>query len=132
MAIVRCLDVTKDYKIINVFYSKDNPTICDNCGRIITNIVVLEDNEKNIYNVGTECVKTINYFMNMLQGIRELKQAEKRLKDISKFHNWIKKSCKSHSIDDDIYSLYDDKNNCIYKVNKQYLIDSNLLNYIKK
>lgn len=42
----------------------ENGCTCDNCGRVITNVVTIEDGQKNRYNVGEDCAVT-------LQGIGE-------------------------------------------------------------
>lgn len=129
--IVRQLDITKNYTIISQRHLVDDAETCENCGRIITNIVTLKDDAGNLYNVGTECVKTINKFMNTWDGVRELKQAEKNLKNESKFHNFvIKKAVYKSVLDSGVVELFDaDKKNC-YKCNLD-LLDVKISDKIK-
>ncbi len=132
MKTVKNLDITKDYKIVGTRYSKDEPTTCDNCNKIITNIVILEDSNGKLYNVGTECTKTIHYFTNTFEGNRALKQAEKILKDTSKFHNFVKKQLSSFERVQTCYSLFDKEGKKRYRVSEEYLKQENLLQYIDK
>lgn len=129
--IVRQLDITKNYTIISARHLVDDADTCENCGRIITNIVTLRDDDGELYNVGTECAKTIHKFMNTWDGIRELKQAEKTLKDSSKFHNWvIKKAVYKIILDSGVYELLDvDKKNC-YKCNIDLLDSQKIIDKI--
>ena len=132
MKTIKNLDITKDYKIVGTRYSKDDPTTCDNCGKVITNIVVLEDSNGELYNVGTECTKTIHYFTNTFEGSRSLKQAEKVLKDTSKFHNFVKKQLSSFEKNGTCYSLFDKEGKRRYRTAEVYLKQENLLQYVHK
>lgn len=132
MLIVRKLDITKDYKIVSQKHLVDDVDTCENCGRIITNVITLKDDAGNLYNVGTECVKMINKFANTWDGVRELKQAEKNLKNESKFHNWVnKKAAFKNILPNGIYELFDaDKKNC-YKCNIN-MLDAKIVDKIQK
>ena len=128
--IVRQLDITKNYTIVSQKHLVDDADTCQNCGRIITNIVTLKDDSGNLYNVGTECVKMIDKFMNTWDGVRELKQAEKNLKNESKFHNFvIKKAVYKSVLASGVVELFDtDKKNC-YKCNLD-LLDTKIVERI--
>lgn len=134
--IVRKLDITKNYIISGVRHLIDDAETCDNCGKIITNIITLKDDDGNFYNVGTECAKMIDKFMNTWDGMRELKQAEKNLKNEAKFNKWVikkavyKKEWISKFDSDRCAELYDAEKKLCYKSNLDALKDKKIIHKI--
>lgn len=56
------LDMSKTYKLVSVEYgelSELHVGICDNCGQVIKNIAVVQDNTGNNYGIGLDCMMTI-------------------------------------------------------------------------
>lgn len=56
----------QQYKFLSAFNTggMENGCTCDNCGRLIVNVVTITDANDNQYNVGEDCAVT-------LQGIKE-------------------------------------------------------------
>jgi len=59
-AISGFLKANKEYILIDIF--KSEPTPCDNCGTIITNLYEIHDNENKKYYVGSECINTVQRY----------------------------------------------------------------------
>lgn len=56
------LDMSKTYKLVSVEYgelSETHASQCDNCGQIISNIAIVEDNTGKQYGIGLDCMTTI-------------------------------------------------------------------------
>lgn len=55
------LDMSKSYKMVSVEYGKlsELSECCDNCGQIISNIAVVQDNDGKISRIGLDCMQTI-------------------------------------------------------------------------
>jgi len=72
--IQRNLDLSKEYFFVSSKYISlidGNGCTCDNCNKLISNIVTIKDNEGKFYNVGSDCADTLqslqndyNYFLN--------------------------------------------------------------------
>ena len=59
----RNLPINKEYKLVDSFYTggiTDNPMSCQNCGRIIANVAVIEDEDGKKYDVGMDCAETLS------------------------------------------------------------------------
>lgn len=83
------------YKIVGSRYNNsDDPdfyTTCDNCGKVIKNIVYLLAPNHRTYHVGTECVKHVLDANDCSETLLILARTEKELKRTAKFCNMIKK-----------------------------------------
>jgi len=57
------------YEIKDSFYIsvEDGGCTCDNCGKLISNVVVLIDENKAVFNVGTDCAPTLLKACDMLK-----------------------------------------------------------------
>lgn len=92
--IVRNLDVKK-YSIIEYFYQPKTDldyTVCENCGRLISNICVIKDDEET-YNVGLDCISTIMKYDNLTLHEMEMLKIKKYLNNLKKFRaDLIKKN----------------------------------------
>lgn len=56
------LDMSKTYKLVSVEYgelSELSACQCDNCGQVIKNVAIVEDNTGNKYGIGLDCMMTI-------------------------------------------------------------------------
>ena len=72
--IQRNLDLNKEYSFVSAKYISlvdGSGCSCDNCGKLIANIVIIKDAEGSHYNVGSDCATTLqslqkdyNYFLN--------------------------------------------------------------------
>lgn len=72
--IQRNLDLSKRYFFVSSKYIPlidSNGCKCDNCNKLISNIVTIKDKDNNFYNVGSDCADTLqslkedlNYFNN--------------------------------------------------------------------
>lgn len=56
------LPITTTYKLISSYYSsiEESGTCCENCGRLIANIAVIESKEGNKHVVGMDCAATLS------------------------------------------------------------------------
>lgn len=98
--IIGRLPVNKTYKVLDVDYATiDCGTVCENCGRIISNIATVEDNDGHRYNVGLDCAETMGMYSHSM-GFWELKEAKKQLARRARFVKWYKTECKSVTDDD--------------------------------
>jgi hypothetical protein len=60
--IQRNLPIDTSYKLIESYYSsiEESGCSCDNCGRLISNIAVVQDTKRGVqYNVGMDCAGTL-------------------------------------------------------------------------
>ena len=93
------LDMSKSYKLVSIHYgelSSGDGSACDNCGQIIKNIAIVEDNTGKQSGIGLDCLMTIinmspddkqqakNIINRRRKFIKELKFAERI--DIGKKH----------------------------------------------
>lgn len=66
----RNLPINKEYKLVDSFYTggiMDNPMSCENCGRPIANVAVIEDEDGKKYDVGMDCAETLSQIKNSLE-----------------------------------------------------------------
>jgi hypothetical protein len=84
MAIQRKLDLTKQYSITGSTYISvidGGGTCCDNCNKLIANMVYIVDNDHKNYIVGLDCAKTLTSLNQ-----NDLKKHETNIKSINRFH----------------------------------------------
>ena len=72
--IQRNLLLTENYTFVSAKYISlidGSGCTCDNCGKLISNIVTIKDSKNKFYNVGSDCAETLqslqsdfNYFQN--------------------------------------------------------------------
>ena len=93
--IIGSLPVNKEYTITELDYCPaDCGTVCDNCGRYISNIATITDG-KNDYCVGLDCAESLKGC-----GIGEsweIMEAKKKIARMARFVRWFKKSCKFYA-----------------------------------
>jgi hypothetical protein len=56
------LDMSKTYKLVSVEYgelSELHASQCDNCGQVIANVAIVQDNTGKTYGIGLDCMMTI-------------------------------------------------------------------------
>ena len=56
------LDMSKSYKLVSVEYgelSEIHASQCENCGQVIANVAIVEDNTGKRYGIGLDCMMTI-------------------------------------------------------------------------
>jgi hypothetical protein len=56
------LDMSKTYKLVSVEYgelAELHVNQCDNCGQIIKNVAIVQDNTDKKYGIGLDCMMTI-------------------------------------------------------------------------
>jgi hypothetical protein len=85
------LDMSKSYKLVSVEYgelSELSACQCDNCGQVIKNVAIVEDNTGKRYGIGLDCMMTIvnmavsdqqqakNVINRKRRFLKELKYAE--------------------------------------------------------
>lgn len=66
----RNLPINKEYKLVDSFYTggiMENPMSCENCGRPIANVAVIEDEDGRKYDVGMDCAETLSQIKNSLE-----------------------------------------------------------------
>lgn len=96
----RNLPINENYKLIDSFYTgTDNGIFCENCGKYITNVGVIETDNKKAYHVGIDCAKTLTNIEG-LQGA-EMNFAES--KAIRAKVNKAKKEGKQITVENTIY-----------------------------
>ncbi len=82
--IQRKLDLSKNYNIVGSTYIPlidSLGTCCDNCGKLIANLVFITDENNKNYTVGLDCAKTLTSLKET-----ELKRHESNIKSINRFH----------------------------------------------
>lgn len=68
----RNLPINTEYKIIDSFYTggiSENPMSCDNCGKLIANVAVVENTDGDKYHVGMDCAETLSGIKDSLEFI---------------------------------------------------------------
>lgn len=68
--IKRNLPINVTYKLIDSYYTggiTDNPDFCENCGRPIANVAIIEDENHKTYHVGMDCAETLASIKNSLE-----------------------------------------------------------------
>jgi len=83
--------------INDIYYIKDsyytggleNACICENCNRPISNVAVIENDKKEVFNVGLDCASTLSNLQNFYFLDLEFKELKNLLAKISK----AKKQC---------------------------------------
>jgi hypothetical protein len=56
------LNMSKSYKLVSVEYGElldGHISQCENCGQIISNVAIVEDNDNKHYGIGLDCMMTI-------------------------------------------------------------------------
>ena len=89
----RNLPINKEYKLIDSFYTgglTENPMTCENCGRPIANVAVLQDEDNKTYDVGMDCAETLSSIKNS----SEFMVVGNNFKEATAIRNKIKKSIK--------------------------------------
>ena len=79
------------YHIANIFHKESESfdlSSCDNCGHVISNVFVIEGDNKKSYNVGSECV------IPLTNNSLELKEWKRKLAQEKKFIKFHLKECK--------------------------------------
>lgn len=84
---------TDKYYIIDQSYlsiENGGGTLCENCNKLITNIVTIKNEDGKSYKIGTDCAKT-------LSGLNqtELKKAEVKIGIIKKFYKKLQDLAKN-------------------------------------
>lgn len=120
--IQRNLDLTKQYFFVSAKYISlidGNGCTCDNCNKLISNIVTIKDNEGKFHNVGSDCADTlqslkndVNYFVNrdcFTEGKtirakiqRYLKKQDGSRHDVVTFYLWTSK-------ENEVYLVYQNR-----------------------
>jgi hypothetical protein len=84
MAIQRNLDLSKNYSITGSTYISlidGSGCTCDNCNKLIANMVFIVDENGKNYTVGLDCAKTLTSLNKT-----ELEKHESNIKAINRFH----------------------------------------------
>lgn len=131
------LPVNCKYNVINISYKAKDAVdycICDNCGKIISNIAVIENEKKQIFCVGLDCATTMSLYQN--DSVFDLIQAKKELARRAKFVKWYKTQCKS-IIEDGGYYFYETetkewRSNWKYRMKKEYFDNTYKFNFSDK
>ncbi len=92
----RNLPINKEYKLIDSFYTGglgENPMICENCGRPIANVAVIEDNDGKTYDVGMDCAETLSSIKNSF----EFMGTQNDFKEATAIRNKVRKAVKEGS-----------------------------------
>jgi hypothetical protein len=107
----RNLSLTENYTFVSAKYISildGGGCTCDNCGKLISNIVTIKDGNNNFYNVGSDCAETLqslqndfNYFQNkdcFNEGKQIRAKIQKYIKkqngsrfDVVEFYLWYSK-----------------------------------------
>ena len=107
----RNLSLTENYTFVSAKYISildGGGCTCDNCGKLISNIVTIKDGNNNFYNVGSDCAETLqslqndfNYFQNkdcFNEGKQIRAKVQKYIKkqngsrfDVVEFYLWYSK-----------------------------------------
>jgi hypothetical protein len=82
------LPLDKKYKIVDFYVNEYSQ--CENCGKVIKNIFVIQDEDGKQFEVGSECVKRFE----SLKPSYEL-EYKRRMSRLISFIKWIKTECKS-------------------------------------
>lgn len=74
------------YKIIDSYYTGglENACVCDNCGKPISNVAVIQNNKNNVFNVGLDCASTLSNLQNFYFLDLEFKELKSLLSKINK------------------------------------------------
>ncbi len=89
----RNLPINTTYKITDAYYTggiMENPQICDNCGKLIANVAVIESAEGKEARVGMDCAKTLSGIGNSL----EFMSTENNFKEAVAIRNKVNKNLK--------------------------------------
>jgi hypothetical protein len=107
----RNLSLIENYTFVSAKYISildGGGCTCDNCGKLISNIVTIKDGNNNFYNVGSDCAETLqslqndfNYFQNkdcFNEGKQIRAKIQKYIKkqngsrfDVVEFYLWYSK-----------------------------------------
>lgn len=82
------LDMSKTYKLVSVEYgelSEAHITQCENCGQIISNVAIVEDNTGKHFGIGLDCMQTI---VNM--AVSDIQQAKNTINRKRRFLKALK------------------------------------------
>ena len=65
--IIGRLPVNVRYTVIDTAYKAKDAidfSVCDNCGKIISNIAIIENEQNQRYSVGLDCASTMQLYRN--------------------------------------------------------------------
>ena len=116
--IQRNLDLSKSYFFVSAKYISlidGGGCTCDNCNKLISNIVTIKDNDNKIYNVGSDCADTlqslkedVNYFINrdsFAEGKTTRAKIQRYIKkqdgtrwDVIEFYLWYSKTNETYLV----------------------------------
>jgi hypothetical protein len=103
--IIGKLPVNVKYKINSINYLPcECATVCDNCGKIISNIANISNENGKTFSVGLDCADTMSCYNNNEE--HQLLEHKKILARRAKFVKWFKTEYKSHFIRDNNIWFY--------------------------
>jgi len=122
------LPVNCKYNVIDTSYKAKDAfdfCTCDNCGKIISNIAVIENEQKQRFNVGLDCAMTMSLYQN--DAVFNIIEAKKELARRAKFTKWYLTKCQSVVDDNGLLWFFKTKTekwtpDWIYRMKKEYFI----------
>src|SRR3990167_3450645 len=106
--IIGRLPVNVRYTVIDTAYKAKDAidfSVCDNCGKIISNIAIIENEQNQRYSVGLDCASTMQLYRN--DQVFNVIEAKKLLARRARFVKWYRNEYKSHVIENNGIWLYD-------------------------
>jgi len=90
------LPVNRKYYVLGFNYIPLDAAcyFCDNCGKLISNIVALKDEVNNLFRVGLDCASTMQCYQNN-KAFNAL-QVKKEFARKARFVKWFKTDCKAY------------------------------------
>ncbi len=98
------LDMSKSYKLVSMEYgelSEHHASQCDNCGQVISNIAIVEDNTGKQYGIGLDCMATIT-----TMAANDLQQAKNTINRKRRFLKELKLYGESVVVKSDTFWFY--------------------------
>lgn len=88
------LRIDQKYKLVTVQYKPKGDdffdiSFCENCGKMICNIAIVQDENEKKYQIGIDCAATLTSIEPS-----KIKQAQKELRNKAKMFKFLKLECK--------------------------------------
>lgn len=100
------LDMSKSYKLVSVEYgelSENHTSQCENCGQVIANVAVVEDNTGKRYGIGLDCMMTI---VNM--AVSDQQQAKNVINRKRRFLKELRLNAQSVVVKNNTFWFYEE------------------------
>jgi hypothetical protein len=90
------LPLNRKYSLLKAYYTggiEEGTSVCSNCGRVITNIAEIKDEDNNVFDVGMDCMETI---VGLIKNPHIFHYEQANFTEAKRIHNRMKAHVKKH------------------------------------